>query len=90
MEASMTNWRTDLRLAILAAALSAAACTPMPMHFGPTHGLVSLVVLVFDIIAIIQVVQSGLSGTVKLLWVLVILFLPLIGMLLWFILGKRT
>jgi len=41
-----------------------------------------LVILVLDIIAIVQVVQSGLSMPKKVLWILVILLLPLLGMIL--------
>jgi hypothetical protein len=53
-------------------------------------GIVGLVILAFDVIAILQVIDSRLDGTKKLLWILLIVFLPLVGMLLWFLLGKDS
>lgn len=55
------------------------------------YGIVGLVILVLDIIAIINILQSGLEPLMKLVWVVVVLALPLIGMALWFLWGsKRT
>ncbi len=53
------------------------------------YGIIGLVVLILDIIAILNIVQSGLSGTQKLVWVLLVLVLPLIGMALWFLVGSK-
>ncbi len=53
------------------------------------YGIIGLVVLILDIIAILNIVQSGLSGTEKLVWVLLVLVLPLIGMALWFLVGSK-
>jgi hypothetical protein len=53
------------------------------------YGILGLVVLVLDIIAIVQVVQSNLDGTKKAIWIIIILLLPLLGMVLWFLLGKK-
>ncbi|KJJ83356.1 membrane protein [Candidatus Omnitrophus magneticus] len=52
-------------------------------------GLLGLVVLVLDIIAIIDVVKSSFENSKKILWVLLIVFLPLIGMILYFVIGKK-
>jgi hypothetical protein len=52
------------------------------------YGLAGLVVLVLDIIAIVDCLKSNADTVKKLLWILVILFLPLIGMLLYFLLGR--
>jgi hypothetical protein len=52
-------------------------------------GLIGIVVLVLDIIAIIDVLKSSADGGKKVLWILLILFLPLIGMILYFLLGKK-
>ena len=54
-----------------------------------TYGLLGLVVLVLDIIAIMQVLQSGLDGTKKAVWIIIILLLPLVGMILWFLIGRK-
>ena len=52
--------------------------------------LIGLVILILDIVAIVKVL--GGSGTVerKILWTVVILILPLIGMILYFALGERA
>ncbi len=42
------------------------------------------------IIAIIDVLKSGMEALMKLVWILVILFLPVIGMILWFAIGKKS
>jgi hypothetical protein len=51
-------------------------------------GLAGLVVLVLDIIAIFDCLKSNADTVKKLLWILVILLLPLIGMLLYFLLAR--
>ncbi|MBL8660621.1 MAG: PLDc N-terminal domain-containing protein [Rhodospirillales bacterium] len=48
-----------------------------------------LIVLVLDVWAIINVVQSNESMMKKAIWVVVILLLPLLGFLLWIIIGPR-
>lgn len=53
------------------------------------QGLFGLIVLVLDVWAIINVVQSNKSMMKKAIWVVVILLLPLLGFLLWIIVGPR-
>jgi hypothetical protein len=53
------------------------------------NGLLGLLVLAGDIWAIINIVQSSVSSEKKLLWVLVVVILPLLGLILWFFLGPR-
>jgi hypothetical protein len=53
------------------------------------NGLLGLLVLAGDIWAIINIVQSSASSEKKLLWVLVVVILPLLGLILWFFLGPR-
>ena len=52
-------------------------------------GIIGLIIFVLDILAIISVIQSGLEPVMKLVWVLVILVLPLIGLLLWYLIGSK-
>jgi len=47
-----------------------------------------LVVLILDIIAIIDVIKSNKDTAMKVVWILVILLLPVIGMILYFLLGR--
>ncbi len=53
------------------------------------EGLFGLVVLALDVWAIIHIVQSGASTGKKVLWVVLILLLPLVGFLIWLLLGPR-
>jgi hypothetical protein len=52
-------------------------------------GIFGLLILIADIWAIVQVVQSGASTGRKVLWIVLILLLPLLGLILWFLLGPR-
>jgi hypothetical protein len=49
--------------------------------------LIGLVVLVLDIIALVSLLQSGADATTKILWVLLIVLLPVLGMILYFLMG---
>jgi len=53
-------------------------------------GILGLLVFVLDIIAIVDVVKSSADAEKKTLWILLILVLPVIGMILYFIMGKKT
>ena len=57
------------------------------MNFGWGSGLLGLVILIADIYAIIQVLGSGASTGTKLLWILLILFLPVVGLIIWLLAG---
>ena len=52
-------------------------------------GLLSLIVLVLDIVAIIDVLKSAMSTGKKVLWIIVILVLPVIGLVLYFFIGRK-
>ncbi len=51
--------------------------------------LLGLAILVLDIIAIVDCLKSSVSTGKKLLWILLILILPVVGMILYFLLGKK-
>jgi len=52
--------------------------------------LVGLVIFILDIIAIVDVLKSSMDTGKKLLWILLILVLPVLGMILYFLLGERN
>jgi hypothetical protein len=52
-------------------------------------GLFGLLILIADVWAIVKTVQSSASTGSKVLWVVVILVLPILGVILWFLLGPR-
>ena len=53
------------------------------------NGLIGLIILALDIWAIINVLKSGAGTGTKILWVLLILFLPVLGLVIWAIAGPR-
>ncbi|MFN2287211.1 MAG: PLDc N-terminal domain-containing protein [Chromatocurvus sp.] len=54
-----------------------------------TGGLLGLIWLALVIYAIIKTVQSSAGTGAKVIWTLVLLVLPLIGLLAWFIFGPK-
>ncbi|HKS15247.1 MAG TPA: PLDc N-terminal domain-containing protein [Pseudomonas sp.] len=53
------------------------------------NGLVGLIILALDIWAILNVVKSSVGTGAKILWVLLILLLPVLGLIIWAIAGPR-
>jgi hypothetical protein len=53
-------------------------------------GLIGLIILIADIWAIVNVLGSPASTGTKVLWVIVILLLPVIGLIAWLIMGPRS
>lgn len=58
------------------------------MDLGST--LFAVLVIILDIVAIISVVNGHSSNERKVLWTVVILLLPLIGMVLYFLFGRSA
>ena len=56
------------------------------MEFG---GIFALLILVGDIWAVVNVVQSSASTGGKIVWALLIFILPLIGLIIWYFAGPR-
>lgn len=52
-------------------------------------GLLGLIILIADIYAIVKTIQSSASTGAKVLWVIVILLLPVLGLILWFLFGPK-
>ncbi|WP_339778384.1 PLD nuclease N-terminal domain-containing protein [uncultured Thalassospira sp.] len=53
-------------------------------------GILGVIILIADIWAIINVFGSGASTGSKILWTILILVLPLIGLIIWFFAGPRS
>jgi len=51
------------------------------------YSFLGLVVLVLDIIAIVSILKSPADTGTKILWCLLVIFLPVIGMVLYFLMG---
>ena len=52
-------------------------------------GIFGLVILVLDIIAIVDCVQRSMDTGMKVLWIVLIILLPIIGLILYFLLGRK-
>ncbi len=60
----------------------------MNMEFSGM-GLWGFLILIADIWAIVSTLQSNISTGRKVIWIVLILFLPLLGFLLWLLVGPR-
>ncbi|MEO5343920.1 MAG: PLD nuclease N-terminal domain-containing protein [Gammaproteobacteria bacterium SHHR-1] len=54
------------------------------------QGLTGLIVLVLNVWAIIQIVQSGATTGGKVFWTVLILLLPILGFIIWLLAGPRA
>ncbi len=52
-------------------------------------GILGLIILVLDIIAILDVLKTSMDTGKKILWIVLILLLPVVGMILYFLIGKK-
>jgi hypothetical protein len=52
-------------------------------------GVFGLLLLVANVWAIINVIQSSASTGSKVLWIVLVLLLPLLGLIIWFFAGPR-
>ena len=59
------------------------------MGFDNT-GIVGLIILALDIWAIVTIVQGGGPTDRKILWIILILVLPVIGLVLWLLIARRA
>ena len=51
------------------------------------NGILGLIILLLDIFAILKIAQSSTSTGMKALWVVIVLILPVIGLIVWFLAG---
>jgi succinate dehydrogenase/fumarate reductase cytochrome b subunit len=59
------------------------------INFG-YGGILGVLILIGDIWALINILQSSAANDKKLLWVVVVVLLPLLGLILWYFLGPRN
>ncbi|WP_298493027.1 PLD nuclease N-terminal domain-containing protein [uncultured Maritimibacter sp.] len=53
-------------------------------------GFFGLILLALDIWALISIFSSSASTGAKILWALLVIFLPLLGLIIWFIAGPKS
>lgn len=61
----------------------------MDMDFQ-VYGIGGFILLVLNIWALISIVGSNAGTASKVIWVLLVLFMPLFGFILWLIFGPRS
>lgn len=59
------------------------------MHLD-NMGFFGIILLILDLWAIIHIAQSAASPGKKAVWIVLILVLPVLGLILWFLVGPRT
>ncbi|MAY35828.1 MAG: hypothetical protein CMN84_06975 [Spongiibacteraceae bacterium] len=52
-------------------------------------GILGLLILIADIWAILNIAQSRVETVNKLIWIVLILALPIIGLIIWWLAGPR-
>jgi hypothetical protein len=59
-----------------------------PMYYSPFFSLLGLLVLIVEIVVIVDIFKSSMDMTSKLLWTLLVLLFPILGILLYFAFGR--
>lgn len=54
------------------------------------ESLLIVLIAIFEIIAIVDVLRAALPVAKKILWIVLILIIPVLGMFLYFLLGRQT
>ncbi|HET9485936.1 MAG TPA: PLDc N-terminal domain-containing protein [Chryseosolibacter sp.] len=52
--------------------------------------IIYFIILIIDVIVIIDILKSNKDTEKKVLWIIAVIFLPLLGPLLYYFMGKRT
>ncbi len=53
-------------------------------------GILGLIILIADIWAIVKIFGSGANTGSKVIWIVVILLLPVLGLILWLFFGPKS
>ena len=51
--------------------------------------LISFIILVIDIVVIVDIVKSNKDTEKKILWIIAVVFLPVVGPILYYFIGRR-
>ncbi|MBK1701481.1 PLDc N-terminal domain-containing protein [Thiococcus pfennigii] len=52
-------------------------------------GLFGLILLILNVYAVVKIVQSRADTAAKVLWIVLILLLPVVGLILWALFGPK-
>jgi hypothetical protein len=51
--------------------------------------LIPLLILIIDILAIVDIVKSSKDNEKKILWIVLVIFLPVLGPILYYLIGRK-
>lgn len=51
--------------------------------------LIGLLILVVDVLVIIDIIKSSKDTEKKILWIIAVVFLPVLGPILYYVIGKK-
>lgn len=54
-----------------------------------TYSVLGVIHLVLFVLALIQIVGSSMSLVSKLLWIAIVFFLPVVGLILYYLIGRK-
>ncbi|HEV2614560.1 MAG TPA: PLD nuclease N-terminal domain-containing protein [Gammaproteobacteria bacterium] len=54
------------------------------------YGITGLILLILDVWALINIINSSRDNGAKVLWVLLVLIFPLVGFIAWLVAGPRS
>jgi hypothetical protein len=57
---------------------------------GEYGGVWGLIVLIADVWAIVNIIQSRATTGMKVLWIVIVAVLPVLGVILWYFMGPKT
>ena len=52
--------------------------------------ILATIIFALDVCAIASIINSGESGRAKLIWILLVAFLPVVGLILWWFAGPKA
>ena len=51
------------------------------------NGIIGILILLADIYAIVKIAESSVGAGTKAVWIAVVILLPIIGLIIWFLFG---
>ncbi|TKW66752.1 MAG: PLDc_N domain-containing protein [Paracoccus denitrificans] len=60
------------------------------MQLNMFNGLLMIIVFALDVWAIAQIINSGAERSSKIIWVLIVAFLPVVGLIAWYFAGPKS
>ncbi len=53
------------------------------------NSLIGLIILILDIIALVDIFKSSMTTLMKVVWAVIVIVFPVVGMAIYFIIGRR-